>query len=91
MVVKDNGIEEQPLRTEGHAFIVRIWRQNVSGADETSVWRGSIDHVGGGERLYFSDLAAIGRFIQDQAEIDLHGQSSRWKTMRDWFTHLFKN
>jgi len=90
MILKDSQIAEQPHRTEAHAFIVRIWRQEVGGTEDSCVWRGSIDHVGSSERLYFSDLSAIGRFIQEQAEIGLHGQASRWKSVRCWLASWLK-
>lgn len=83
-------IDEQAIRPKGHAFVVRIWRQPAGDVEKGLVWRGSIDDVGGGERLYFSDLAAIARFIQDRAEIGLHGQSSRWTAIFRRFVQWMK-
>jgi hypothetical protein len=91
MAVNESEIEEQPVKTEGHAFIIRIWRQKAGGAEKNSVWRGSIDHVGAGERLYFSDLAAIDRFIQDRTEIGANSQTSRWRRLLGGFTKWIKS
>ncbi len=90
MILEDNQIAQQPHRTEAHAFIVRIWRQEAGEGEDPCVWRGSIDHVGGGERLYFSDLAAIERFIREQAEIRLHRHASPWKSVRCWLASWLK-
>jgi len=48
------------------AFIVRIWREAMDGDGHTTSWRGSIERVGSGHRLYFSELAGIARFIREE-------------------------
>lgn len=52
------------MDTGSHSFIVRIWDESVEGGE--SVWRGSIEEVGGERKLYFSRLDGMVRFIQDQ-------------------------
>lgn len=61
-----------------HSFIVRIWQEK---SDENSLeavidpqltqknWRGWIEAVGSGHRLYFQDLQSALRFIQESAGI----------------------
>jgi hypothetical protein len=46
------------------SFIVRIWRERGEGLDATVEWRGSIECVDGGEKVYFRDLNAIGSFLK---------------------------
>lgn len=75
-----------------HSFIVRVWRekpdedsfdlpQDVQTAQET--WRGWIEAVGSGHRLYFQDLQSAFRFIQESAGIK---QTYR----QSWLRKLFK-
>ena len=46
-----------------HSFVVRVWRE--VGKDD-AVWRGYIDHVGSGERIYFQNLEDVIWFIQER-------------------------
>jgi hypothetical protein len=46
------------------SFIVRIWREWGEGLDATVEWRGSIEWVDGGEKVYFRDLNVIGSFLK---------------------------
>jgi hypothetical protein len=48
-----------------HSFVVRIWHEGQDLAGNVTAWRGSIEHVGQGERQYFVDLGEIGRYIQE--------------------------
>ena len=47
-----------------HAFVVKLWleRREIEGAEPE--WRGRIDHVQSGKRLYFRDIVSISQFIQ---------------------------
>jgi len=47
-----------------HAFVVKLWleRREIEGAQPE--WRGRIDHVQSGERVYFRDIAVITDFVQ---------------------------
>ena len=69
------------MQSDTHAFIVRIWHEELNGAGNVAVWRGSIDHVASGERLYFCDLGGVVRFIQEQANLDGGRRGSRWKAL----------
>jgi hypothetical protein len=46
------------------AFIVRIWRERSEAAATAVEWRGSIECVEGGERVYFRDLEVMGSFLE---------------------------
>jgi hypothetical protein len=43
-------------------FVVRMWFE-ASGL-QAGQWRGSVTHVGSGERWYFAELAELGDFIR---------------------------
>lgn len=42
-----------------HAFIVRIWMETRELKDAEPIWRGVIEHVGSGARVYFDQLEQI--------------------------------
>lgn len=42
-----------------HAFIVRIWMETRELKDAEPIWRGAIEHVGSGARVYFDKLEQI--------------------------------
>jgi hypothetical protein len=47
-----------------HSFVLRIWHEGLDLSGNVTAWRGSIEHVGRGERQHFVDLDEIGRYIQ---------------------------
>jgi hypothetical protein len=70
------------LEEDTHSFIIRIWEtaeDQVSNSDAT--WRGSIDYVGSGKRLYFNDLNSIARFIREQIHADGLQGVDRWEAL----------
>jgi hypothetical protein len=48
-------------------FIVRIWKE--SGRDKEA-WRGSVEHIATGQRLYFTSLNDLNDFIQFKVEAE---------------------
>ncbi len=64
------------MNGDTQSFIVRIWREAVDTAGNVVTWRGSIDHVGTGRRVYFHDLDSALRFIQQQ--VGLQGRHYPW-------------
>ena len=59
------------------AFIVRIWHEVLDDEGHIVAWRGSIEHVGSDERLYFQDLDRVVGFIQEQLGIEAKRPRSR--------------
>ncbi len=57
---------ERIMKTERHAFIVRIWNEVMEIGPRT-VWRGSVMHVSSAKQIHFTDLDGMVRFIQEQA------------------------
>ena len=75
------------MHSDTQSFIIRIWDEAVDDEGQVVTWRGSIDHVGSGKRLYFCDLDGIGRFIQEQARLN-PGPGPRWKSLQAWIKHI---
>jgi hypothetical protein len=76
------------VQNETQSFVVRIWHEVVSGQGKEVVWRGSIDHVGADQRLYFADLDAAKRFIEERAGMAVRSRSrwaAFWARVRGWF------
>jgi len=63
------------LQGDTYSFVVRIWHEALDSDGSIIVWRGSIDHVGSGERDHFDDLGQMLQFIQEQVGLD--GRRSR--------------
>jgi hypothetical protein len=59
-------MSEQANRPQ-HLFVVRLW-QEPSRAAPPGQWRGSVEHVPSGERIYFCALADLAGFIARQMD-----------------------
>lgn len=57
------------LDEQSHAFVVKIWHERRDLAGAASVWRGSVDDVRGGPRVYFDSLATLCRYLVRHAEL----------------------
>lgn len=57
-----------------HSFIVRIWIEPREIKDADAKWRGVIEHVGSGDRVYFDQLERIA--IQISTYIEAIGAKS---------------
>ena len=53
----------EPLESQTHSFIVKIWRERVCAEGSKVTWRGHITHVPGGERRYLKGFDDIADFI----------------------------
>lgn len=56
----DNDLPEVNLQS----FVVKIWVEETGDSDNTAPWRGSITHVGSGERRYVKSLDEITRYFK---------------------------
>jgi len=45
-----------------HRFVVRIWLETAAGTG--GQWRGVVDHVGSGRKVYFSAMSDLMDFIR---------------------------
>jgi hypothetical protein len=66
---------------DSYAFIVRIWCEAFDEKGNVCNWRGSIDHVGGNQKLYFENLDGIARFIQEQTKINPGNNLPWWQSI----------
>ena len=53
---------DECMERREHRFVVHLWCESAGRAD--GQWRGEIDHVGQGSRLYFSSLGDLMDFIK---------------------------
>ena len=74
------------MEEDTQSFIVRIWRELVDKDGRALLWRGSINHVGSNQRLYFRDFESVVEFIRDKADLKAE-TGSRWKLMLTRIQH----
>lgn len=67
------------MTEDTQSFIVRIWHESANRSESASAWRGCVDHVGTGQRLYFCDLQGAVRFIEQQASMDPNRLGTGWR------------
>ena len=58
-------IEGRPIENDTFSFVVRIWYEGTGSESHVPRWRGSIEHVGAGQRRYFVSLDEISRYIEE--------------------------
>jgi hypothetical protein len=62
------------------SFIVRIWREQGAQDSAFTEWRGSIEHVGSSDRLFFRELKAMTEFLKRHlAEIGVDVEQRFWE------------
>jgi hypothetical protein len=75
------GLDVDSEETESHAFVVRIWLEEVS-ASGRALWRGHITHVPSGRRRYVQRLGDITTFIAPYVDAMGARIGVRWKIQR---------
>ena len=68
MSTQSNPTELSGTTHRRHLFIVRIWQQTEGTNPE---WRGSVEHVPSGQRIYFLSLKDLNDFILEQLSSSL--------------------
>lgn len=64
------------------SFIVRIWREQGDYGSGSREWRGSIEHVGSGQKAFFRDLAAIVAFMSPHLDaLGINPANAFWDRM----------
>jgi len=53
---------QKPTVRHEHLFLIRIWPQ-IGPENTASGWRGSVQHVASGQRLYFATFQDLNDFI----------------------------
>ncbi len=69
---------EQPERRRKAAFLLSFWLEPGSDASG-GTWRGSVEHLGSGRRLYFNQIASLVGFLASWLERGrLHPTEPEW-------------
>ena len=72
------------MENDTHSFIIRVWYEAQDGDGNILAWRGSIDHVGSKNRLYFQNFDGIVRFIQEQSGVRKEKKDPFWRAPLIW-------
>ena len=56
------GVYHRVMERSEHRFMVRIWLETTAGSE--GQWRGVVDHVGSGRRVYFSAMSDLMDFLR---------------------------
>jgi hypothetical protein len=78
------GTSEMPLfEDRSAAFIVRVWCESGGESPDTvRAWRGSIEHVSSGQRIFFKELDAVIAFMKPHlTAIGIEEPSRFWERM----------
>lgn len=66
------------------AFIVRVWCESGETPGEVRAWRGSIEHVGSGERTFFTELDGVITFMKPHlVRLGIAEPTRFWERMDD--------
>lgn len=70
----------RPIDERTFTYVVKIWeeRRDVAGAERT--WRGSVDNVQTGDRLYFGTLLELSDYLR--RESGMAAISGWWDRLR---------
>lgn len=52
-----------PDEQASRAFLIRVWRERRDLPEDPPIWRGSIDDVDGGARIYFVSLPEMVDYV----------------------------
>lgn len=58
------------MNGDTHSFLVRIWHEALDQRGNITAWRGSIEHIGEGPRVYFVDMRQVIDYIQRQIGLE---------------------
>ncbi len=67
--------ERRSNERRSHSFFVRVWYE--PGPTSAGQWRGSIEHIPSGQRMYFVSLADMTDFIALRLRDLVYVESSR--------------
>ena len=56
-----------PDEQASRAFLIRVWRERRDIPEDPPIWRGSIDDVDGGPRVYFVSLPEMVDYVRSRA------------------------
>jgi hypothetical protein len=69
-----------------HSFILRCWREPRELKEAAPVWRGEVEHVPTGKRIYFKNFEELKQFLTSYLpEINAGETRNEEKQERTWF------
>lgn len=72
------------VRHNTSAFVIRIWPEAVDQQGNVTTWRGSIEHVTSGKRLYFDSFEALVDFIRAESGLRKLQTERWWQSFLAW-------
>lgn len=71
------------LEQRSHTFVIKIWEERRDLAGSLPIWRGSVDDVQTGQRVYFSSLLQLSNYLRTwsgmAAERPAHRRRWPWR------------
>ena len=64
----------EPIKTDTHSFVIKIWLEEPKSRSAPAVWRGRVTHVASGKHFYIDQLNSIAFIISPflrEMEVDL--------------------
>jgi hypothetical protein len=58
-------IEKVGFDRDACSYVIRMWREKAASEQENGEWRGWIEHVQSGRRVFFRDMTVISTFISE--------------------------
>ena len=74
---KRKPIETMVFDNDASSYVIRMWRESAAGDSEQGEWRGWIQHVQSGKRIFFRDTAVITSFIDECLYSSPQGKSTQ--------------
>jgi hypothetical protein len=68
------------LEKRSHTYVIKIWEERRDLVGSRPIWRGSVDDVQTGQRVYFSSLLQLNDYLQSWSGMaaDRPWQRLRW-------------
>ena len=67
-----------------YSFVIRIWYEVVDEQGKVKTWRGSIEQVSNGKRLYFDKIEEFLDFIKIESGLDRVESRGWWRSLLAW-------
>ncbi|MDX1417170.1 MAG: hypothetical protein R3293_23390 [Candidatus Promineifilaceae bacterium] len=61
---QSDSADEFSIEQNAHAFVIRIWLEEMSDEEVSGLWRGYIMHAYSGEKRYLQKVSQIVNFIK---------------------------
>lgn len=73
-----------PLESNLHSFIVKIWLEQRADEMGQACWRGHVTHIPGGERRALASIEDLTAFIWSYLDSPADRPEARWTPRRWW-------